>query len=95
MKLWLLKPQWRFENNEVPRDENPWKPWYDKAFGFVVRAETASEARAFADEQTGDESREIAETSSIRPWLSDKYTSCEELTAVGEVGIVLQDFKSA
>lgn len=35
MKLWLLRPVVGLDEND-----NPWWPWYDKAFGFVVRAET-------------------------------------------------------
>ena len=39
MKLWLLKPIKR------------WTVWYDKAFGFVVRAATEDEARAAASRE--------------------------------------------
>ena len=35
MRLWLLRPQ-----EGLIEGDNPWDPWYDKAFGFVVRAET-------------------------------------------------------
>ena len=94
MKLWLLKP---VEN--LPQGDDPWEPWYDKAFGFVARAETEEEARKFAHEQAGDENRDvflggnIANTNS--PWLDSKYSTCAELTAEGEAGVVLQDFHAA
>lgn len=94
MKLWILKP---VEN--LSQGDDPWEPWYDKAFGFVVRAETEEEARKFAHEQAGDENRgvflgsKIADTNS--PWLDAKYSTCTELTVEGEAGVVLQDFHAA
>ena len=45
MKLWLLRPR-----EDLPYDKDPWEPWYDKAFGFVVRAETEERARAIGQE---------------------------------------------
>jgi len=49
MKLWLLRPR-------VLEDTfDPWEPWYDKAFGFVVRAETEKDARQMAQERAGIE----------------------------------------
>lgn len=55
MNLYLLRP----------RDEHhgPWEPWFDKVFGFVVRADTEAEARAVADTHGGDENDEG------HPWL--------------------------
>jgi len=53
MKLWLLRPV-----DGLKKNDNPWKPWYDKAFGFVVRADTEEEARALAHADAGDENRE-------------------------------------
>lgn len=84
MKLWILKP---VEN--LPKG-NPWKPWYDKAFGFVVRAETEETARKFAHDESGDET---AGTNS--PWLDAKYSTCVELLSKGEAGVVLRDFCAA
>jgi hypothetical protein len=37
VRLWLLRP--------VESGSAFWEPWYDKAFGFVVRAETEEDAR--------------------------------------------------
>lgn len=94
MKLWILKP---VEN--LPKGDDPWAPWYDKAFGFVVRAGTEEEARKFAHEDAGDENRgmflgrKTTETNS--PWLDAKYSTCTELTADGEAGVVMQDFHAA
>ena len=94
MKLWLLKAK-----NNLPEGDNPWEPWYDKAFGFVVNAENESEARKFANEKSGDENRgefmngKIADTT--EPWLDEKYSTCEILTADRDAGVVLIDFHAA
>lgn len=94
MKLWILRPADGLESND-----NPWEPWYDKAFGFVVRAETSEEARMIADRNAGDENRgqflgkKTAETEV--PWLLEKYSTCEELVADGEPGLIIGDFARA
>ena len=78
MKLWLLKAI----------DEHPtWQPWYDKAFGFVVRAGSERLARMIASRDAGDEEAE--------PWLDEKQTTCVELVADGDAKIVLKDFWAA
>jgi len=87
MKLWLLRP--------VTGDEEvgPWDPWYDKTFGFVVRAETEEEARAMAEEEGGDENR--AGYGHRRfVWRDPALTTCEELTQAGEPGVVMKDFQN-
>lgn len=94
MKLWLLKP-----TENLPEGDNPWKPWYDKVFSFVARAETEEAARKYADCEAGDEGRDeflgskIANTT--HPWLDSKYSICVELTAEGKSGIIIRDFASA
>lgn len=93
MKLWLLRPIDR------PMGDDPWDPWYDKAFGFVVRADTEDEARNLAHEEAGDENRgkfldrEIAKTKS--PWLDRAYSTCVELTADGVAEVIIRDFAAA
>lgn len=95
MKLWLLQAK----DGKLPNDDNPWEPWYDKAFGHVVRAETEEAAREIAHENAGDENRgefmrkEIAKTK--QPWKDQKYSTCVELTAEGTRGLVLTDFHAA
>jgi len=93
MKLWLLRPIEGLEDN------NPWEPWYDKSLGFVVREETEDQARQFAHANAGDENRgmflgwQISNTKT--PWLDAKYSTCEELTAEGDPGVIMQDFRAA
>ena len=50
MKLWILRPI-----KGLGSDDNPWEPWYNKAFGFVVRADNVKDARKFANEDAGDD----------------------------------------
>ena len=93
MKLWLLKPR---EN--LPEDDNPWNPWYDKAFGFVVRATDRAQARALANKAGGDETGPTSHSVYRHggdAWLHPKYSTCEELIAEGPEGVVLRDFRSA
>ena len=85
MKLWLLRP---VDNLKVGDD--PWDPWYDKAFGFVVRAKTEIEAREIADIEGRAENREFDS-----PWLDAMYSSCLELLSKGEAGLIIRDFASA
>lgn len=94
MKLWLLRPI-----DGLKIDDNPWEPWYDKAFGFVVRAATEEEARALAHAEAGNENRgtfidrKIANTH--QPWMDAKYSTCVELLTEGAPEVVMKDFASA
>lgn len=45
MKLWLLRPI----ETEGP---NLWDPWYDKAFGFVVRAKNGKGGASVGGEES-------------------------------------------
>ena len=81
MKLFLLEPKENIEG------ENPWKPWYDKVFAFVVRAENEDSARKIAILNKGNESRDC--------WANPDYSSCEELKPEGEPGVIIRDYASA
>ena len=84
MKLWLLRP---IEKSGL------WDPWYDKAFGFVVRAKTEEDARSFAQAEGG------AETEWGRgrnpAWTSQEHSTCIELFPEGEEGVIIKDFAAA
>jgi hypothetical protein len=90
MKLWLLRPMDGLEKND-----NPWEPWFDRAFGFVVRAATEEDARYLANAEAGAENRSarlgrpIADTK--QPWLDAKYSTCVELRPEGAAGVVMED----
>lgn len=79
MKLYILAP--------IAPNDRPWDPWYDKAFAFVVRAESESAARHIASWNCGDEGKEA--------WLNPSLSTCDELTADGDPGVVCKDFHSA
>jgi len=78
MNLWILRPR---------EDSGLWEPWYDKAFGFVVRAETEEHARALAAEGAGDEGPDA--------WMYSKFSTCERLPDGGVAEIVMHDFHAA
>jgi hypothetical protein len=94
MKLWLLLPV-----PNLRKGDNPWEPWYNKTFGFVVRAETEADARTFANGAAGSENRgeflseKIANTTA--PWLDAQYSTCVPLGNEGETGVVMKDFAAA
>ena len=87
MKLWLLQP---VEN--LPDKYNPFEPWYDKASGFVIRAETEKKARKIANKNGGDE---LGLDRKDKPWLDPKLTSCRELIPEGKEQLILKDFRAA
>ena len=94
MKLWLLRPV-----GGLPVGDNPWSPWYDKCFGFVVRAATGQRAREIAMSKAGDEINDTflgKRVSNTRtPWLDPKYSTCMELLQSGDEGRIISDFASA
>ena len=81
MKLWILRPA-----GNLPETDNPWEPWYDKNFGFVIRAETEARAREIADRNAGDENRDAN-----HPWLNARYSTCVELLPDGQDDVLIID----
>lgn len=83
----------------MPHGDNPWEPWYDKAFGYVIRAETEDEAREIAHNNAGDENRmellvvKISKTN--YPWKDKRYSTCIELSVNGESELIMTDFYAA
>lgn len=91
MKLWLLRPVTGLKEND-----NPWEPWYNKSFGFVVRSETEEKARLLAHTNAGNENHgfflgnKISNTN--EPWNDPNYSSCVELLSEGNAEVVMMDF---
>ena len=77
MKLWILRP--------VDESLEPWVPWSDRAFGFVVGASDEDSARRLAASDCGDEGPEA--------WLDPLLSTCQEL--VPTEGIWMRDFQAA
>lgn len=87
LRLWLLTAR-----GDLPETENPWKPWYDKNCGFVIRAADEVRARQLADREAkyGDETRQFSDA-----WTNPKYSTCVELSSVGTEDVILVDHRSA
>jgi hypothetical protein len=104
MKMFLLRPLERFFDAEEVKNvaANPWEPWYDKAFGFVVCAKNEKSARNYASKNAGDEAlyyndKNYNKVITLNPWLDSSYTSCVELNTdnMPEAGVVVRDYASA
>ena len=93
MKLWILK------SKDPPEGkEDPWVPWYNKAFGFVIRAKTEKQARKLANDNGGSETGEISHViyrTGGDPWLDPEFSSCEELQSKGKSEVIMKNYKSA
>ena len=93
MDIYLLEAK-----DNLDEDDNPWEPWYDKTFGFVVVADSEDEARKIADGEAGDENRgefmNQKTSNSRNPWLDEKYSTCKILVAEKK-GVVIEDHHSA
>lgn len=92
-RLWLLRPL-----DGLPKENNPWEPWYDKTFGFVVCADSEEEARQLANADGGHEVGPVSHTvyrTGGDAWLDAKLSSCVELTANREKGVIIYDHASA
>lgn len=85
MKLWILKPKENVDN--YSQIISPWNPWYDKFFGFVIRAESEERARKLAGLICGDEGDQA--------WLDSSLSICKELLAEGNEEVVITDFHAA
>jgi len=102
VKLWLLRP---VKNHAL------WASWYDKAFGFVVRAETEVDARALVSRIEHEEELEegvvirravpaYAGNEGVRAWSDSQYSTCVELNPEGNehgkvTEVILRDFRFA
>ena len=74
-KLYLLRP---IEG----LSDSPWEPWYDKTFGFVVRAVSEEEARELANNKCGDEGT---------VWKDSSLCTCVVLAKNGLSEIIIED----
>ncbi len=77
MKLWLVK-----------RTDDTEQQW-DIPIAFVVRAENEPRARQIASSNPDPTGYEQPESR----FLDATFATCTELTADGEPGVILEDFK--
>jgi len=105
MKLFLLRPSKEVYAAMNEDKDNPWEPWYDKTFGYVIRAKNEKVARIIAQHHGSDEvfwanmkdSNKSWDTTKHEtiPWLDPTYSSCVELVPEGPVGIIIRDDHAA
>jgi hypothetical protein len=86
----------------LERKSHPWRPWFEKVFGVVVRASNETEARSLAQEEAGSEGlgvyRDLGcaqEERAAAVWLDARYTTCEELIAEAPPAVILVDRREA
>jgi hypothetical protein len=87
-KIWILAPR-----DDLPSDDDPWEPRFDKCFGLIVEAGTEDEARAIAN--TSCVCSDETTLRDRRVFLDPKYTTCVELRPIGKSRLVMADFKPA
>ena len=75
MRLWILRPG----DDSLP----PWIPYYNRVYGFVVRARSEDTARSLAASKCGDEGPDA--------WLSSRSSTCVELRADGQEEVSMED----
>jgi hypothetical protein len=93
MKLWILRPK---GYNDVDNKIDPlWKPWYDKAFGFIIAAESEEEARKLAFRDAGDEEGNHWDDDAIINAWTAEHSTCVELKPGNKSEIIMKDFASA
>lgn len=98
--VWVLTPNDDRESDDLP---DPWSPWYDKAFGFVIRAESEEKARELAQENAGDETtvspvhHDVDERVRGREvWKDSALADCVPVEEYGgENAVLMQDFARA
>lgn len=80
MKLWYLAVR-----QDLPKNLRDY--WgYDCVYAQVIRAPNATRARELASENKGDEGASA--------WLDPAWTVCEVVTAKGEEGTIIYDFRA-
>jgi hypothetical protein len=78
MNLWILRP--------VDESRAPWRRWYDRMFGFVIRARSEDAARNLAASSCGHEGPEA--------WLSSRSSTCLELKEDGPEEVVMENYNA-
>lgn len=98
MRLWLLRPH----TEVLARGRSPWRPWFEKVFGVVVRASSEEEARALAQSEAGSEGLGIyqglglaSEQVAKAVWPDPLFTACDRLLEEGPPAVILVDRREA
>ena len=65
-------------------DVGPWQTLGAKITGFIVRAEDEEQARRLARDEASAESGYV--------WIENQFSTCTELLAEGDAGVLMSDF---
>lgn len=100
--IWVLRPR-----DDRDCEWDPWSPWYDKNFGFIVTAETEEEAREIAQNNAGDETTRVTGDPfgdgreyerGVPVWTDPELSICapiQEYTESEGAGVLMEDFARA
>jgi len=90
MTLYLLEPV-----EDLQKEDDLWSDYYGCVFGMVIRAQTEIEARKIAQKEGGFETERVDKNQIVKlfPWHDPKYTTCVELTPVGDAGLIVKDMR--
>jgi hypothetical protein len=77
-KLYLIE-----RIDDLPHDDDPWEPSWDKGISMVIRAKSESSARKLAAYQ------DDVDWEAGNPWLSPKYSTCIELFYAGKEEVIV------
>lgn len=89
MRFWLL---------EAVKGDELWKPWYDKCFRVVVRAESEEQARFLAQKEGSDETGDWfakKNGASFPAWTGVEHSTCVELPPDEDPKVIIQDIHEA
>jgi hypothetical protein len=87
-KLWIIGPR-----DDLPKDDDPWEPWFDKAFSMIVEARTEADARRIAHENCM--CRDETSLHDRGVYLDPRYSECTELSPTGQERLVMAEFETA
>lgn len=84
MKLWLIRPN---KNRDLQDNPFKWSCGKSVCMGVIVRADDEESARNYAVKIHANEG--------AKAWILPEYTTCEELEAAGEPGVIMWDLFTA
>jgi hypothetical protein len=84
--IWILEPR-----TDLPENDDPWKPWFNRCFGMAVEASAEQEAREIAHEKCVCCDQTILRDR--RVFLDSRYTTCVELRPTGQSRLILADYR--
>lgn len=88
--VWVLTPR---DDRNIDDVSDPWSPWFDKNFGFIIRAESETRAREIAQENAGGETRDNRDEG---VWTDPSLAACVPIEEYGgDDEVLMRDFARA